>query len=106
MTSDRYLGRCADDPSGLGTDAQWTLSLVPEQLHRAPLSTTLCATSYLLNRVMLVCHGPTVLLSIVLPSAVQCSMADSESHVLAMEPGFTRKNLSIWSLFLSQRRHE
>jgi hypothetical protein len=40
MTSDRYLGRYADDPSGLGTDAQWTFSLVPEQLHRALLSTT------------------------------------------------------------------
>jgi hypothetical protein len=25
-------------------------------------------------------------------------MADSESHVLAVEPGFTRKNLSILSL--------
>jgi hypothetical protein len=41
MTSERYLGRYADDPSGLGTDAQWTFSLVPEQLHRAPLSTTI-----------------------------------------------------------------
>jgi hypothetical protein len=42
MTSDRYLRRYAEDPSGLGTDAQWTFSLVPEQLHRAPFSTTLC----------------------------------------------------------------
>jgi hypothetical protein len=40
MTSDRYLGRRTDDPSGLGTNTQWTFSLVPVQLHRAPLSTT------------------------------------------------------------------
>jgi hypothetical protein len=40
MTSDRYLKQRTDDPLGLGTDAQWTFSLVPEQLHRAPLSTT------------------------------------------------------------------
>jgi hypothetical protein len=40
MTSDRYPRQRTDDPSGLGTDAQWTFSLVPEQLHRAPLSTT------------------------------------------------------------------
>jgi hypothetical protein len=41
MTSDRYLKQRTDDPSGLGTDAQWTFSLVPEQLRRAPLSTTI-----------------------------------------------------------------
>jgi hypothetical protein len=41
MTSDRYLKQRTDDPSGLGIDAQWIFSLVPEQLHRAPLSTTL-----------------------------------------------------------------
>jgi hypothetical protein len=41
MTSDRYLKQRTDDPSGLGIDAQWIFSLVPEQLHRAPLSTTI-----------------------------------------------------------------
>jgi hypothetical protein len=40
ITSDRYLKQHTDDPSGLGTDAQWTFSLVPEQLHQALLSTT------------------------------------------------------------------
>jgi hypothetical protein len=45
MTSDRYLKQRTDDPSGLGTDAQWTFSLVPEQLHRAPLSTTVARVS-------------------------------------------------------------
>lgn len=46
MTPDRYLRQCTNDPSGLGTDAQWTFSLVSEQLHRAPLSTTIQAIGW------------------------------------------------------------
>jgi hypothetical protein len=40
MHQGSYSRQWADDPSGLETNAQWTLSLSSKQLHRAPLSTT------------------------------------------------------------------
>jgi hypothetical protein len=41
MHQDSYPRQATEDPSGPGACSQWTFSLSPEQLRRAPHSTTI-----------------------------------------------------------------